>query len=824
MLLQDSSRDFQFAEIILPLNFAHTLTYGVPVEMQERIRPGMRVEVALKDNKFYSGIVLKLHNDKPDAYSVRPVRALLDPFPIVNETQLAFWQWISKYYMASPGEVMNAALPAHLKLSNETQLEWASRTDHDQHAWHEATHKVIEQLILRNTLAISELRQIVGAQNLPLVINELLEHELVYVNEGLEPSYKAKKEKIIRLSDIFKEEDALQSLFEQLNKAPVQQHLLMSFLSISREDGFVKREELLKHSKAKAPQLKPLIDKGIFIVEEVAVDRILFGKGKEADDVVLSAAQQEALAALRSKLSEKPVCLLQGVTASGKTLLYIELIKEQIRSGKQALILLPEIGITTQIVQRLLAHFGEELGVYHSRFSQNERVEIWEKVRKRTYKVILGTRSALWLPFSDLGIIVVDEEHDSSFKQQDMAPRFHARDAAVYLAGLQGSKVVLGSATPSLESIWNVQQHKYGFVSLSERYAGIALPEISIVDARNKGERAAAGIELLGPELQEAIRSALQAKKQVILFQNKRGYVPFQMCRSCGWVPQCVNCSVSLTYHKSTHKLHCHYCGLKATLMYRCQKCGSEDMQQKTFGTQKVEEEIQQLFPDAKVARMDTDTTRGKQDFSLLLGQLQRHAIDVLVGTQMVVKGLDFPDVTLVGIISADSLLSFPDFRVNERGFQLMSQVAGRAGRKEGNGKVIIQAFNTQHPVLQMVREHDLKGFFRQELVERQQFLYPPFCRMIRVQLKHKDEEKAIEAGGIIANHFENSESVIIRGPIPAMVARVRNQYIQEVWLKVPHQSSVQETAKAILIEARDRAHAKKGLSGVQITFDVDPV
>lgn len=824
MQLNGNSQVYQYAEIILPLNFAHTLTYGIPVDLQERIQAGMRVEVALKDNKFYAGIVLRLHNDKPEAYSVRPVRALLDPFPIVNAIQLNFWLWISKYYMSSPGEVMNAALPAHLKLSNETHLEWAGRTDHDLHPWQEATHKAIEQLLLRNTLTISELRNLVGVAQLSAVINDLLEHELVYVNEGLEPSYKAKKEKIIRLSDTFKEEDALQSLFEQLNKAPVQQHLLMSFLSISREDGFVKREELLKHSKAKAPQLKPLIDKGIFIVEEVAVDRMLFGKGKEADEVVLSAAQQEALAALRSKLSEKPVCLLQGVTASGKTLLYIELIKEQIRSGKQALILLPEIGITTQIVQRLLAHFGEELGVYHSRFSQNERVEIWEKVRKRTYKVILGTRSALWLPFSELGIIVVDEEHDSSFKQQDMAPRFHARDAAVYLAGLQGSKVVLGSATPSLESIWNVQQHKYGFVSLAERYAGIALPEIRIVDARNKGERAAAGIELLGPELQEAIRSTLQAKKQVILFQNKRGYVPFQMCRSCGWVPQCVNCSVSLTYHKSTHKLHCHYCGLKATLMYRCQKCGSEDMQQKTFGTQKVEEEIQQLFPDAKVARMDTDTTRGKQDFSLLLEQLQRHTIDVLVGTQMVVKGLDFPDVTLVGIISADSLLSFPDFRVNERGFQLMSQVAGRAGRKEGNGKVIIQAFNTQHPVLQMVREHDLKGFFRQELVERQQFLYPPFCRMIRVQLKHKEEEKAVRAGGIIANQFENSESVIVRGPVPAMVARVRNQYVQEVWLKLPHQTAVQEAAKMQLLAARDQVHAVKGLSGVQIIFDVDPV
>lgn len=824
MQTRDSLQELSFAEIILPLNFAHTLTYGIPIAMQGKVWPGMRVEVALKDNKFYAGIVLRLHNEKPDAYSVRPIRALLDPFPIVQEIQLDFWLWIAKYYMASPGEVMNAALPAHLRLSNETQLEWAGRVDHDQYSREDATHKAVEQLILRNTLTISELRQLVGSANLSIVIHELLEQELVYVNEGLEPSYKPKKEKIIRLAERFRDEEQLHSLFEQLAKAPVQQNLLMSFLSLSRENGFLRREDLLKHSNAKAPQLKPLIDKGIFLAEEVAVDRVLLGTKKNAGTISLSEAQQTALAQIRERFTQKAVCVLQGVTASGKTLLYIELIKEQIAAGKQALILLPEIGITTQLVQRLLEHFGEELGVYHSRFSQNERVEIWEKVRKHTYKVVLGTRSALWLPFSALGLIIADEEHDSSYKQHDMAPRFHARDAAVFLGGLHGSKVLLGSATPSLESIWNVQQKKYGFVALNERYAGVALPEIRIIDARSLNETARSGIRLLSPELQAAIQNTLAAKKQVILFQNKRGYVPFQMCRSCGWVPQCVNCSVSLTYHKSTHKLHCHYCGLKAPVMYRCQKCGSSDMQEKSFGTQKVEEEIQNLFPKAKVARMDTDTTRGKKDFSILLEQLQRHAIDILVGTQMVVKGLDFPDVVLVGILSADSLLSFPDFRVNERGFQLMSQVAGRAGRKEGNGKVLIQAYNTTHPILQLVREHDLKGFFRQELQERQQFLYPPFCRMIRVQLKHKEEEKAVRAGGIIASLFENSESVIVRGPIPALVARIRNQYVQEIWLKLPHQSGVQEKAKSMLLEARDLVHSQKGLSGVQIIFDVDPV
>ncbi|MGC4056703.1 MAG: primosomal protein N' [Chitinophagaceae bacterium] len=722
MLSFGNQKDFQFAEVILPLNFANTLTYGVPVDMQHRIVPGMRVEVALKDNKFYAGIVLRLHNDKPEAYSIRPIRAILDPFPVVNQQQLDFWRWISSYYMASPGEVMNAALPAHLKLSNETHLEWSHRQDHDHHQWDDYTHRAIEQLILRNTITISELRQIVGSGQLSSVIHTLIENELVYVNEGLEPSYRPKKEKIVRLNDVFSDDEQLHILFEKLGKAPVQQNLLMAFLTLNRQEGFVRRDDLLQQAKAKAPQLKPLVDKGVFLIEETVIDRIQFKGGMEPQSVILSEPQQRAFREISHAFSEKNVCLLEGVTASGKTLLYVELIKEQIAAGKQVLFLLPEIGITTQLVQRLLAHFGNELGVYHSRFSHNERVEIWEKVRKAEYKIVLGTRSALWLPFRKLGLIIVDEEHDSSYKQQDMSPRFQARDAAVYLGGLYQARILLGSATPSVESIWNAQQGKYAHVLLSERYAGIALPDIEIVSAHTLNEKNAADIRLLTPELLNAIQNTLTKRKQVILFQNKRGYIPFQMCRSCGWVPQCVNCAVSLTYHKPTNKLHCHYCGLKVPVVYRCQKCGSSDMQPRTFGTQKLEEEIQTLFPKARVARMDTDTTRGKQDFERLLEQLRLHAIDILIGTQMVVKGLDFPDVTLVGIISSDSLLSFPDFRVNERGFQLMSQVAGRAGRKDGDGKVLIQAFNTNHPVLHWVKDHNLRDFVAAELNERSQF------------------------------------------------------------------------------------------------------
>ncbi|MFA6151761.1 MAG: primosomal protein N' [Chitinophagaceae bacterium] len=815
---------FRFAEIILPLNLPQTLTYGVPLGFQGKIQIGMRVEVALKGNKFFAGIVQDLHNNKPDTYEVKPIRSILDQSPVVNELQLKFWDWIEKYYIASPGEVMNAALPAHLKLMSETRLEWADKPHHDSVAWSNQTFLAVENLLLKKELTISELRQIVGPSFLPQVINELIENEVVYLNEGLEPTYRPRREKVLFLADEYKEESILHQLFDKLHKSLVQQKLMMGFLSLSKLTGFVLRAELLDYTKATAAQLKPLIEKGILKVEERDADRLNYVASEKAGPIELTEAQTKAIETVRHSFEEKDVCLIQGVTGSGKTLLYIKLIKDCIEQGKQAIFLLPEIGLTTQLVTRLHAYFGEEMGVYHSRFSHNERIEIWEKVRRNTYKVVVGTRSALWLPYNSLGIVVVDEEHDASYKQQDPSPRFHARDAAIYLAKLYNAKVLLGSATPSVESLYNVQMHKYGFAMLSERFQGVKMPEVQLIDARSLDKMYKQNVRMLTPELIEAMNAALYNGKQVILFQNKRGYSPFQMCRSCGWVPQCSNCSVALTYHKSTDKLHCHYCGMKVRVQHHCLKCGSADIVSKTFGTQKIEEEVQQVFPKARIARMDTDSTRGKQQFAQLLDKLHKHQIDILVGTQMVVKGLDFPNVSLVGILSADSLLSYPDFRVNERAFQLMSQVSGRAGRVDGAGQVLVQTYNLLHPVLQWVKQHDTRSFYINEIGYRQQFNYPPFSRIIKIICRHREEQKAIDGAAEMAQPLLQIEGITVQGPLPAPVARVRNQFVQEVWIKCPRENTILRQVKDTLKQQRILTASRRGFSALQIIFDVDTV
>jgi primosomal protein N' (replication factor Y) len=474
-------------------------------------------------------------------------------------------------------------------------------------------------------------------------------------------------------------------------------------------------------------------------------------------------------------------------------------------------------------VSRLYAYFGEELGVYHSRFSNNERVEIWEKVNKGKYKIIVGPRSAIWLPFQHLGLIIVDEEHDASFKQQDPAPRFQARDAAIYLASLHDAPVILGSATPSVESLYNAKQGKYALVQLQDRYLGVKLPTIEIINAKSLEQVRAQNIKLLTPELMQAMKEAVENRKQIILFQNRRGYAPFQICTVCGWVPQCKNCAVSLTYHKHSDKLHCHYCGLKTLPIHSCMNCGSNRLQSKSFGTERIEEEVKQVFPNARVARMDVDSMRGNKSMNILLDRLEKHEIDVLVGTQMVVKGLDFANVSLVGILSADSLLSYPDYRVNERAFQLMEQVSGRAGRTDGAGRVLIQTYNLEHHVLQWVKNHDVANYYRHEIHFRNNFAYPPFIRLIKISCKHRDEAKAMGAAGKMANSLQLVHGITIQGPIPALVSRVRNLYIHEVWVKCPRDMKLINEVKAQILDQKQIITSQRGLNNLQINVDVDP-
>jgi len=812
-----------FADIILPLNLPQVLTYGVPIALQDHLRPGMRVEVALGKNKQYSGIVERLHNNKPENYIVKPIKGIIDEEPVVSEQQLRFWRWIADYYMASPGEVMNAALPAHLKMMGETRLEWVG-DDSVVYDWSDAAYAAAQAIRMRGEVTITELRAIVHSHHFAAVLNELLEQEVVVINEALETAYKPKREKIVTLHPRYAEEKQLIALFDELGKAPKQLQLLMAYTELRTKNGVVRQQDLLDRVTGVTSQLKTLTDKGIFVITEQNADRLLYTSVAENKEIIFTPAQQTAYDQLTKVLNEKNVTLLHGVTGSGKTLLYIRKIKECIAAGKQAILLLPEIGLTTQLVSRLRAFFGDELGVYHSHFSNNERVEIWEKVRKGTYKVVAGPRSAMWLPYQDIGLIIADEEHDTSYKQKDPAPRFHARDAAIYMATMYGAKVLLGSATPSVETLYNVQQGKYAYVALKDRYLGVGMPEITIVDARSLNKVKTLGVKMLTPELQDAIKETLQQRRQVILFQNRRGYAPFLLCTTCGWTPKCTNCDVSLTYHKSTDKLHCHYCGFKNVVMQTCHQCGSNTLTSKSFGTEKIEEEVKIVFPDARVARMDVDSMRGKHTVTELLSKLEKKKIDILTGTQMVVKGLDLEAVTLVGVISADSLLSFPDFRVNERAFQLMEQVSGRAGRADGMGKVIIQAYNLQHPVLQWVKNHDVHAFYTNEIKYREQFFYPPFSRIIKIIFRHSDEDRAAQAAQVMAEALATIEGIAVQGPGPAMVPRVRNQYIREIWIKCPRINTLVYQVKAFIREQRLYILGQKGNANVQIVFDVDPM
>lgn len=817
-----TSENFRFADVIIPLNVPHALTYGVPEAMQSQIKIGMSVGVSLGRNKQYSAIVVKLHNDKPNAYDVKPIKSILDDEPIVNATQLAFWSWIAEYYIAAPGEVMQAALPAHLKLMSETILHWNGESK--MYSWSDEAFLAAEALELKKELSISELRIIVGQRHFNQVLYELLENEAITISDTLTQTYKPKKEKIISLHPHYKEEAALVELFNQLEKAPRQLELIMAYVEMSHKHKYVKQIDLLERTQASATQIKTLVDKWVFIVEEKNTDRLIYEGIEEVKNINLSPTQTKAHEQLEQGLEQKNVALLEGVTGSGKTILYVKKIKQILAEGKQAILLLPEIGLTTQLVSRLYAYFGEELGVYHSRFSNNERVEIWEKVKKGIYKIVVGPRSVLWLPYNKLGIIIVDEEHDASYKQKDPSPRFHARDAAIYLAGLHKAKVILGSATPSVESSYNAKRGKYAYVQLAERYQGVNMPEIALIDAKSLDAQKQFNIKLITPELVTAIAEALENRKQVILFQNRRGYAPFQICTLCGWVPHCKNCSVSLTYHKMSDKLHCHYCGMKCAPIHTCASCGSNRLQSRTYGTERIEEEVQQIFPKARVARMDVDSMRNKGSMNDLLERLEKEKIDILVGTQMVVKGLDFANVSLVGILSADSLLSFPDFRVNERAFQLMEQVSGRAGRNDGAGKVLIQTFNLDHPVLHWVKQHDYLAFYEQEIKYRTSFLYPPFARVIKITFKHKDETKAIIAANAMVESLKAMEDIMVQGPVPALVNKVRNMFLQEVWIKCPNDQRLLNTLKSLLKTQQQNIIAQRGNSSLAIVFDVDPV
>ena len=675
---------------------------------------------------------------------------------------------------------------------------------------------------IENDITLDEVQKIVQEKSAWKIVNSLIDKKLVSVYENLYENYKPKKENFVFLVEEYQPEEKLKLLFEILEKAPKQLHLLLTYLHLVKTEKNVLQADLLKHANASQPQLKTLCEKGIFEVKKLEVDRLQTEYKGELIENVLSEIQQKAYEEIQLGFAEKKPVLLKGITGSGKTHIYFQLIKDCIQQGKQALYLLPEIALTTQIIRKLRATFGDKIGIYHSRFSNNERVEVWQKIQHQKYDVVIGARSALMLPFAHLGLIIVDEEHDTSYKQQDPAPRYHARDSAIYLANQAEANIVLGSATPSVESYYNAKQNKYKLVELAARFGEGKLPAIHFIDSKKEQvEKRMKGI--FSQTLIDEIQKSIQAKKQVILFQNRRGYSPFLQCTTCGWVPQCKYCDVSLTYHKVTDQLHCHYCGSKSPIIKICLACGGNRILAKSFGTEKIEEEIKQQFPNARVQRFDWDAMRTKNKYQEIIRLFEKQEIDILVGTQMVVKGLDFEHVNLVGVLNADSLLSYPDFRVNERVFQLLEQVSGRAGRKDGDGNVFIQAYKVNNPTLLKVQEHDFENFFLEELAGRKDFQYPPFTRLIKITLKHRDQKTVLDAAQKLGLDLAELPKTILFGPAEPPIARVRNLFIQEILLKINRDSEHVKLIKSVLKEKISMLNITKNFSTVNVQVDVDP-
>ena len=812
----------KFADVILPLALPRNYTYSIPPEWEGHILPGCRVAVQFGAHKKYAAVVKRVHDDPPEAYATKPLLYPLDPEPIVFPAQLAFWEWIAQYYMCTEGDVMHAAFPAHLKLTSETRLVFNTSFPGELTELSDDEYLVAEALQVRQELSIDEVQKILEKLQVYALVKQLLDKKVCFVVEELKDAYRPREETIVVLHPRCEDEQVLATVFDEVGRAPKQMEALLAFLHLRKTEGIVRKTALQQKAGVSPAVVKGLVGKQVFILQKQSVDRIPMAGGETHIDFAFSEEQRSAYTAIRSQWDDKQTVLLHGVTSSGKTMLYVQLMEDFLALGKQVLYLLPEIALTAQIVRRLQRHFGDQIGIYHSRFSNNERVEIWNKVKNGEYKIVLGARSSLLLPFKDLGLIILDEEHDASYKQQDPAPRYHARDAALYYASLFGAKVVLGSATPSLESYYNAASGKYGLVVLRERFGGMKLPEIAFVNMKQVRPAPDAVATYLSPVLKEAISQMLAEEKQVILFQNRRGYAPMVTCPTCGWIPHCTNCDVSLTYHKYNHRMHCHYCGTQYAVPATCPACGSLHIVNRNFGTERIEDDLGVLFPGARVARMDLDAVRNKEAHQKLISLFEQRRIDILVGTQMVVKGLDFDHVKLVGILSADNLLSYPDFRVNERAFQLMEQVSGRAGRRDEQGKVIIQALNTTHPILALVMKHDYDAFYRAEIEERQRFSYPPFVRLVRLILKHRELEVVRAAAEVLGSALKPLFGEALLGPSVPPVGRIRNYYLMDMMIKLPRGTAQIEKAKGLLRAQIDRLQMQREFRRVMVIADVD--
>ncbi len=780
----------------------------------------MRVAVEFGKSKVYTALVYSIHSEAPIGYEAKEIHQILDETPIVNEIQLKHWEWISDYYMCSLGEVFRAALPSAFLLESETEIELVQSFSKEEMLSDEE-FLIYEALQHQSRLSIFQVIEILGKKGVFPIIKALIEKNVIFVKEQIYEQYKPKLIKYIRLSDLWNSNEKLAELLEILSRAKKQRDVVLTYFQLIASRKPIKAEKLQESSNSSAAVIKSLVDKGVFEIYFIQKDRINF-EGNSSGLKELTEPQEVAYNAIKTTFKTKQTTLLKGVTSSGKTEIYVKLIKELLDTNKQVLYLLPEIALTTQLIERLQYYFGEYLSVFHSKYSMNERVEVWNNVleNKQKAQLILGARSSMFLPFSNLGLIIVDEEHEPSFKQYDPAPRYHARDAAIVLANQHKANVLLGSATPCIETFYNAQQGKYGFVELNRRYGDVLLPEIELVDIKEKHRKKRMKGHF-SDRLLEMITDAIDNKEQVILFQNRRGYAPVIECETCGVSPQCPQCDVSLTFHSYRKELRCHYCGYKKAMQHNCGACGSEKLNSKGFGTEQIEIELEELFPDAKIGRMDLDTTRGKYGYQKIIGQFEAQEIDILVGTQMLSKGLDFANVSLVGIMNADTMLNFPDFRAHERSYQLMVQVSGRAGRVKKRGKVAIQTFNPFHQILQQVSTNSFEEMYKEQLDERWQYQYPPFYRLIKITLRHKDFNRVDEGAHWLGKSLISIFGEFVLGPSTPSIAKIRNYYIRTLIIKIPQKQSLTVTKNNIL-RVKNSFQAVKEFRPIKFNIDVD--
>ncbi|MES2576213.1 MAG: primosomal protein N' [Bacteroidota bacterium] len=812
-----------FVEVILPLSLAKTFTYSVSEAEFHYIKIGMRLAVPFGKSKIYTALVIEIHQNKPTLYEAKEIHQILDEKPIVTEIQIAHWQWITSYYMCAIGDVYRGAMPSALLLESETIISQKTDLVVDASLLSDDEFLVYEALQQQSSLKVQDIMAILNKKNFFPVIQKLIDKNILVLQEEIQETYKPKLVRYVRLHPKYESNEGLSELLETLKSANKQKEIVLNYFQLSAiEKKPITVKKLVEAANSSSAVVKALIEKEIFEDYFLQEDRVNFtGKIRE-DQLQLSLAQQKAFEEIKESFTQKEVCLLHGVTSSGKTEIYIKLIEEYLETGKQILYLLPEIALTTQLVGRLRTYFGNKVAVFHSKYNNNERIEVWNQVLVNSEKaqVVIGARSSLFLPFYNLGFIIVDEEHEQTFKQVDPAPRYHARDAAIVLAHSHKAKVLLGSATPSIETYFNAKSDKFGLVEISERFGNVMMPNIELVDLKDKYFRK----KMTGhfsDVLIEEINIALSLGEQVILFQNRRGYSPVIECMTCGHVPQCQQCDVSLTYHKHKNQLRCHYCGYTMAKPTHCHSCSSVDLTTKGFGTEQIEQELVSIFPNSKIGRMDQDTTRGKFGFEKIIDSFKNREMDILVGTQMLAKGLDFDNVSLVGIMNADNMLYHPDFRAFERSFQMMTQVAGRAGRSEKQGKVVIQTYNPNHNTIQQVTNNDYLGMYKEQLYDRQIYKYPPYFRIIKLTLKQRDFDKLKEGSMWLYQVMSQNLNMPVLGPEEPAISRIRNEYIRTIIIKIPQNASIVSTKKTIQ-KMLNSFEAVAQYRAIKVTSNVD--